>query len=70
MTCSKAIGVARTMKNKFADKIDLEIHTTDSEAAKGYVFKGSTTVFLDNKEVPLQAATNAAAMDDYLQKHL
>ena len=58
------------MKEKFKDEIDLEIHTTSSEAAKGYIFRGSTTVFLDNEQVPLQVATDPGAMEAYLQDHI
>jgi hypothetical protein len=55
------------LKEKFPNDLDLEIHTTNSEAAKGYVFKSSTTVLLDNQMVPLQTALSSPAMEDYLQ---
>ena len=58
------------MKERFPDKIDLEIHTTNSEAAIGYIFKNSTTVLLDNEQVPLLTALNSTAMEDYLQDHI
>ena len=58
------------MKEKFADSLDLEIHTTDSEAAKGYIFRNSTTVLLDDEQVPLLTALNAPAMEDYLREHM
>ena len=57
------------MKEKFSDKLDLEIHTTNSEAAEGYVFRSSTTVFVDDEQVPIQTALDSTAMENYLQDH-
>lgn len=51
----------------FPDTIDVEIHTINSEAAKEYVFKGSTTIFLDDEQVPLQTALDATALQKYIQ---
>lgn len=70
MSCRKAIGVATKMQVDFADAIEVKIHTTDSEEARGYVFRGSTTVFLDDKLVPLQTALEPAAMRNYLEEHI
>ena len=62
--------MAEAMKKKFPDQIDLEIHTTDSDAAKGFLFSASTMVLLDNEQVDLQTATEPAAMEKFLQEHL
>ena len=70
LSCKKAIGVANSMLEKFSDTLELEIHTTDSEAAKGYIFKNSTTILLNNEQVPLLTALNSSAMEDYLQEHM
>ena len=58
------------MKEKFPDQIDLEIHRTDSDAAKGFLFKASTMVLLDGEQVNLQTATDPAAMKKFLQEQL
>jgi len=58
------------MQEDFSGKINVEIHTTNSEAAKGYVFRGSTTVFLDDEQVPIQTALEPTAMRKYLQNYI
>lgn len=54
------------MKEQFGDKLDLEIHLNDSEAAKEYNLRGSTTVLARGDWVPLDIATSKAKMASYL----
>jgi hypothetical protein len=66
MTCKKAIGVAKTMEEKYGEKLKLNIYTTDSEEAKKYQFKSSTNVIYENKLVPIDIATDRDKMDIFL----
>lgn len=61
-----ATGVARKMKERFGDQIDLQIHLADSDEAKQYPLRGSTTVFLDNEWVPLEVAISEEKMANHL----
>jgi hypothetical protein len=66
MTCRKAIGVADAMKKKFGEKLGISIFTTDSEEAKAYELKTSTTVFVNQEQIPLDVATSAEKMENFL----
>jgi hypothetical protein len=54
------------MKAKFGEKLEVRILTTDSEEAKGYVFKSSTNVLFDNDWIPLEVATDKSKMETFL----
>lgn len=54
------------MKEQLGNKLDLEIHLNDSEAAQGYNLRGSTTVLVKGEWVPLDIATSKARMASYL----
>lgn len=58
------------MKEKFGGKLDVKIYTTDSEEAKGYLFKSSTNVLFQNDWVPLDVATDKSKMDAFLSSKL
>jgi len=58
------------MKEKFGEKLDLKIFTTDSEEAKGYLFKGSTNVLFEKEWVPVDIATDKDKMDTFLAQRL
>lgn len=58
------------MQEKFADSLDVHIHTIDSEEAKGYTFKSSTNVLLDNEWVPTDVAIDTDKMENYLSQKL
>jgi len=62
-----ATGVATKMKDRFGEQIDLAIHLVDSEEAAKYELKGSTTVFINDEWVPLDVATSADKMADYIE---
>lgn len=58
-TCRKAIGVAEEMKEKYDDRLELQIFTTDSKEAEPYHFVRSSTNFLFEKElVPVGIVTD------------
>lgn len=54
------------MKDRFNGQIDLQIHLTNSDEAKKYQLRGSTTVFLDNEWVPLDVAISEERMAGHL----
>jgi hypothetical protein len=54
------------MKEKFGEKLNVKIYTTDSDEAKGYTFKGSTNVLFENDWVPLDVATDKGKMDTFM----
>ena len=65
-----ATGVANKMKAHFDESIDLAIHLIDSPEAASYVLRGATTVFLNDAWVPLDVATSAGRMQEYLEQAL
>jgi len=56
------------MKEKFGEKLDVRIHSLDSEEAKehAFAFKGSTNVLFDKEWVPLIVAIDKTQMDTFL----
>jgi len=70
MTCRKAIGVADTMKKKFGEKLEVNIFTNDSEEAKGYALRASTTVLVNKEHIPLDVATSQEKMESFLNKSI
>jgi hypothetical protein len=60
------MGVANDMKEKFGEKLDVKMYTTDSEEAKGYTFKISTNVLFENEWVSLDVATDKSKMETFL----
>lgn len=64
-----AIGVARAMKNKFEEALDLQIYTNDSEEAKRYNIMASTTVFINEEWIPLDIATSKNHLEEFLKKY-
>jgi len=65
-----ATGVANKMKAHFGETIDVAIHLIDSPEAANYVLRAATTVFLNNAWVPLDIATSAGRMQEYLDQAL
>ena len=66
MSCKKAIGVAREMKEKYGDRLDVKIYTTDSVEAIPYQFRSSTNVLFEKEFVPVDVATDKSRMDAFL----
>lgn len=66
MSCKKAIGVAREMKEKYGDRLDVKIYTTDSVEAIPYQFRSSTNVLFEKEFVPVDVATDKGRMDAFL----
>jgi hypothetical protein len=65
-----ATGVATRMKSHFGEVIDLHIHLIDAPEAANYELRGATTVFLNGEWVPLDTATSAGRMQEYLEQAL
>jgi transglutaminase-like putative cysteine protease len=65
-----ATGVAKTMKEKFGDQIELKVLLNNSEEAKNYSLKGSTNVYINGEWIPLDVATSKENMKHYLRKVL
>jgi len=63
-----ATGVAGKMKTHFGEAIDVAIHLVDSPEAANYELRGSTTIFLNGKWVPLDIATSADKMQKYIEQ--
>jgi hypothetical protein len=70
VSCKKAIGVAREMKEKYLDKLIVKIFTTDSKEAEPYQFRSSTKVLFNEELVPVQIATDREKMDSFLSSRL
>jgi len=70
MSCKKAIGVAKEMKEIFGEKLDLNIWTNDSEPARKYAFISSTNVMFDEELIPLEVSTDRSKMKDFLSKKI
>jgi hypothetical protein len=54
------------MKEQFNDAVDVQVHLNDSEAARGYVLRGATTVLVNDQWVSLDVATSRARMVAHL----
>jgi hypothetical protein len=59
--------VAKNIKKRFQDSIDLNVYTNDSEEAKEVEIKGSTSVFVNGEAVPLEVALSNQKMESYLK---
>jgi len=55
------------MKKRFEDSIELYTYTNDSEKAKQFEIRGSTTVFVNDEAVPLDVALSNEEMESYLK---
>jgi protein-disulfide isomerase len=55
------------MKKNFEDSIDLDIYKNDSQEAKDFEIKSSTTVFVNGEGVPLDVALSNEKMNAYLK---
>ncbi len=62
--------MAKAMQERFRDRLDLKIHTTNSPEAATYPLKGATNVFVNQEWVALDVATSTEKMEDYLNKIL
>jgi len=65
-----AIGIAKKMKERFGDKIELNIYLNDSEEAKGYTLLSSTSVFVNDQLVPREIALDEENMYDFLNESI
>jgi hypothetical protein len=58
------------MKEKYGDKLDLRIYTTDSKEAETYHFRSSTNVLYDKELVSVDIATDRTKMETFLSSKL
>jgi len=65
-----ATGVADKMKAHFGEAIDVNIHLINSLEAANYVLRAATTDFLNDAWVPLDIATSASRMQEYIEQAL
>ena len=70
MSCKKAIGVAKEMQEKYSDRLDVKIYTTDSKEAEPYRFRSSTNVIFEKELVPVDIATDRDKMEHFLSSKL
>ena len=70
MACKMAIGVAKEMKEKYGDRLEVRIYTTDSLEAMPYKFRSATNVLFEKALVPVDIATNRNKMDSFLSSKL
>jgi len=59
--------MAKNMKKRFQDSINLNIYTNDSEEAKEVEIRGSTSVFVNDEAVSLEVALSNQKMESYLK---
>ncbi len=70
MSCKMAIGVAKEMKEKYSNLLELKIYTTDSKEAAAYDFRSATNVLFEKEMVPVDIATDRNKMDAFLASRL
>ena len=58
------------MKDRYGERLDLEIYTTDSKEAEPYHFKSSTNVIFEKERVPVDIATDRIKMEEFLSSRL
>ena len=56
------------MKEKFGERLDLNIHTNVAKEAEPYDLKASTTVFVNHERAPLDIAISKEKMEEFLWK--
>jgi hypothetical protein len=66
VSCHKAAGVAEKMKEIFQDKLELQVHRTDSMEALPYKLRSSTSVFINDELVPIDVALEVTSMEKYI----
>jgi len=62
--------VAQEMREKYAERLELKIYTTDSKEAEGYNFRSSTNILFEKELVPLDIATDRDKMDFFLSSKI
>ncbi len=62
--------MAKTMQERFGNRMNLKIHLANSPEAAAYPLKGATNVFIGREWVSLDVATSAEQMEAYLNKIL
>jgi len=57
------------MKEKYGDDVELSIHPTHSEAAKGYNFKKSTNVLVNDELLSYDIALDREKLEQYISEY-
>jgi len=70
MTCHQVTGVAREMKKKFGDNLDLSVHLNDSKEAESVELTASSTVFIDDEWINLEVAKSRDKMQVLLSERI
>lgn len=62
--------MAREMKEKYGDKIDLKIYLSHSEEAQKYKLKSAASALVDEELIPLDVATDKDRMNNFLSEKM
>jgi len=61
------MDVAKKIKEKMEDDINLGIFTNDSMEAMNYKLRSATTVFVNGEQLPLETALSVEKLSAYLE---
>ncbi|MBT3362155.1 MAG: hypothetical protein HN929_09505 [Chloroflexi bacterium] len=70
MTCYQVTGVAKAMKEKFGEKLELNVYTNDSKEAELVSLTASSTVFVNDGWISLDIAKSKEKMQELLNKQI
>ena len=59
--------MAEKIKERMVDAINLNIFTNDSMEAMKYKIRGSTSVYVNGEQLPLETALSAEKLEEYLK---
>jgi len=62
--------VAKKVKEKFGEAINIKMYTTDSLEAEQYGIRSAITVFINGEQVPVKTAMSQEKMEEYLRELL
>jgi len=62
--------MAKKMKEKFGDQLNVGVYLNDSEEAKSYDLKASTSVFVNDELISLDIALNDEKMTSFLREKI
>ena len=70
MTCHQVTGVAKSMKERFKEDLDLNIYTNDSKEAESVTLTASSTVFVNDEWINLEIAKSRDKMQELLSERI
>ncbi|MBW2092952.1 MAG: hypothetical protein JRI34_12625 [Deltaproteobacteria bacterium] len=62
--------MAKKVKEKFGEAINIKMYTTDSLEAEQYGIRSAITVFINGEQVPVKTAMSQEKMEEYLRELL